>query len=123
MIGSRLKQERERLGYTQPAFAEFAGAKRRTLIDWEKGVSSPTAVQLSGLARAGADVLYILTGDRRLASTVQEPTPWLLNDRQAALLGHYRKLSEADKQALERIAAALAQLAKVNAADGGSGVD
>lgn len=123
MIGIRLKQERERLGYTQPVFAEFAGAKRRTLIDWEKGVSSPTAVQLAGLARAGADVLFILTGHRRLATMVQEPTPWLLNDRQTALLGHYRILSEVDKLALERIAAALAQLAKAGASEAGGEAD
>ncbi len=64
MIGERLREERERLELTQPAFAEAAGAKKRTLIDWEKGVSSPTAVQLSALSEIGADVLYILTGQR-----------------------------------------------------------
>lgn len=62
MIGERLKEERERLGLTQPAFAELAGAKKRTLIDWEKGVSSPTSVQLAALSTQRVDVLYILTG-------------------------------------------------------------
>ncbi len=64
MIGERLKEERERLDMTQPAFAEAAGAKKRTLIDWEKGVSSPTAVQLASLASVGVDVLYVITGQR-----------------------------------------------------------
>lgn len=62
MIGTRLKEERERLGLSQPQFAELAGAAKRTLIDWEKGVSSPTAVQLSALAKAGVDAEYVLTG-------------------------------------------------------------
>lgn len=62
MINTRLKEEREKLGLNQDDFSALAGAKRRTLVDWEKGVSSPTAVQLSKLAEAGADTQYILTG-------------------------------------------------------------
>jgi len=73
MLGARLKEERERLGLTQPAFAELAGAKKRTLIDWEGGVSSPTAVQLSALATHGVDVLYILTGQRN--PNLDDPRP------------------------------------------------
>lgn len=65
LIADRLREERERLALTQEVFADAAGAKRRTLIDWEKGVSSPTAVQLSALAKIGADVQYILTGKRQ----------------------------------------------------------
>ncbi|QDF95174.1 hypothetical protein CJ010_00710 [Azoarcus sp. DD4] len=64
MLGDRLREERERLGLTQDAFSALAGGKRRTLIDWEKGVSSPTAVQLSALSKAGVDVLYVVTGNR-----------------------------------------------------------
>jgi transcriptional regulator with XRE-family HTH domain len=66
MIGERLKSERDRLGLTQPVFGEVAGAKKRTVIDWEKDVSSPTAVQLSALAAAGVDVQFVLTGIRSL---------------------------------------------------------
>jgi len=73
MLGARLKEERERLGLTQPAFAELAGAKKRTLIDWEGGVSSPTAVQLAALATHGVDVLYILTGQRN--PNLDDPRP------------------------------------------------
>lgn len=64
MIGERLREERERLKLTQPVFADAAGAKKRTLIDWEQGISSPTAVQLSGLGKIGVDVLYVVTGTR-----------------------------------------------------------
>lgn len=68
MIGMRLKEERQRLGFTQPDFAKVADASKRTLIDWEKGVSAPNGFQLSALALIGADVQYIITGQR--SSTV-----------------------------------------------------
>lgn len=71
MIGTRLKAERERLGMTQPVFAEAANAKKRTLIDWEKEVSSPTAAQLSALAVIGVDVLYVITGQRVQPSPIE----------------------------------------------------
>ena len=62
MLGIRIKDERERLGLTQPEFAEIAGAKKRTVIDWQNGVSSPTAIQLAALAAAGVDIAYVITG-------------------------------------------------------------
>lgn len=66
MIGSRLREERERLALNQDSFAELAGAKRRTLVDWEKGVSSPTAIQLNALSNAGVDVQYVVVGVRSM---------------------------------------------------------
>jgi len=47
---------------TQPEFAAAAGAAKRTLIEWEKGATAPTAVQLSALGIVGVDLLYVLTG-------------------------------------------------------------
>lgn len=97
MIGNRLREERERLGLTQPVFAELAGAKKRTLIDWEKDVSSPTAVQLAQLAAAGADVLYILTGQR------SQPVPPAqeLPRQEQEWLALYRNSSEEVRAALK----------------------
>ncbi|ATG73658.1 hypothetical protein AN401_07140 [Zobellella denitrificans] len=68
MLGDRLKEERERIGLTQPVFAELAGVKKRTVIDWEKGVSSPTALQLEALSKVGLDAQYVVTGARSVAS-------------------------------------------------------
>lgn len=102
MIGERLKEERERLGYTQPAFAENAGAKKRTLIDWEKNVSSPTAVQLSALTSIGVDVMYVLTGQR----TNME---YSLNRREEALLDNYRHCVAEDQNAIYRVALSAAK--------------
>ncbi|MDK1288513.1 helix-turn-helix domain-containing protein [Pseudoalteromonas umbrosa] len=73
MIGSRLKEERERLGIKQDDFAALASAKRRTLVDWEKGVTSPTAVQLAQLAEVGVDIQYVLIG-KKTASTYSDQT-------------------------------------------------
>lgn len=64
MIGKWLKEERERLGFSQTEFAVFAGITRRPYAEWEVGRTSPTAAQLAALAAAGADVLYIVTGER-----------------------------------------------------------
>lgn len=61
-IGKRLKEERERLGFTVVAFAEAAGAKKHTVIDWQNDVSSPPAARLARLAACGVDVMYVLTG-------------------------------------------------------------
>jgi|GEM_PF-4216827 len=61
----------------QPDFAKLAGTTKKTLIEWEAGRTSPTAVQLAGLSSsADVDVLYILTGNR---------TPEQLMKRSAAL--------------------------------------
>lgn len=94
MIGNRLREERERLGLTQPVFAELAGAKKRTLIDWEKDVSSPTAVQLAQLAAAGADVLYILTGGRE----GPPPAP-ALSAEEETMLAYFRDASKEVRRA------------------------
>lgn len=72
MIGLRIKEERERLGFTQQAFAELIGVAKRTFIDWEKDRTSPTAVQLSALFNAGVDVLYVVTGQRMLPAMPSE---------------------------------------------------
>lgn len=66
-ISDRLKEERQRLGLSQTAFAAIAGVTKSAQIKWESGSSSaPTAPALAAFAEAGADVLYILTGRRTL---------------------------------------------------------
>ncbi|MBW7656235.1 helix-turn-helix domain-containing protein [Hydrogenophilus thermoluteolus] len=63
-IGARLKEERERLGLSQTAFAESCGLKKLAQINYEKGERMPDAEYLARASRLGADVLYILTGRR-----------------------------------------------------------
>ncbi|CAM4093455.1 XRE family transcriptional regulator [Acinetobacter pragensis] len=63
-IGQRLREERERLGYTQPAFAELAGTTKKSQIDYEKDLTQPKAGYLASIAEAGADINYIVTGNK-----------------------------------------------------------
>lgn len=63
-IGQRLREERERLGYTQPAFAELASTTKKSQIDYEKDLTQPKAGYLASIAEAGADINYIVTGNK-----------------------------------------------------------
>jgi len=85
MLCMRLKEERQRLGLTQPDFAKVADASKRTLIDWEKGVSAPNGFQLSALASIGVDVQYIITGQRSANSLSSDEAFVLAKIRQATL--------------------------------------
>lgn len=60
-IGERLKEERERLGLSQPALIQ---GHPRSQVRYEKGERSPDATYLARVADAGADVGYIVTGKR-----------------------------------------------------------
>lgn len=63
-IGERLKEERERLGLSQPAFAALGGAGKHSQINYEANRRSPDGEYLSAVAKHGVDVLYVLTGQR-----------------------------------------------------------
>ena len=94
-LHERFKAERERLGFTQPAVAALAEVGKTTVINWEKGTSSPTASQLQALAKFGFDVLFVVTGEP--AGGVP-PAPSLSPD-EATLLDHYRQASAEVKRA------------------------
>lgn len=109
MIGLRIKEERERLALTQQGLADAIEIAKRTLIDWEKGRTSPNAVQLSALSALGIDVLYIVTGMRN-ASLPTVTTESSLTKRQSALLDNYENTDEAGKKKIiEATAAEVAQ--------------
>lgn len=61
-IGERLREERERLGYSQIDFAGLAGVGRGSQANYEKGERSPDANYLAAVAEVGADIAYIVTG-------------------------------------------------------------
>jgi transcriptional regulator with XRE-family HTH domain len=64
MYYKRMKEERKRIGGSQENFAAQAGVSRRAYASWESGDTSPTAVHLANLAVSGADIQYIVTGER-----------------------------------------------------------
>lgn len=63
-ISQRLKEQRNLLSLNQTDFAAIGGVTKKTQMIYEKGTTSPTGVYLSAIAAAGADVNYILTGNK-----------------------------------------------------------
>ena len=71
----RLREERQRLGISQTAFAELAGVQKRAQINYESGERSPDAAYLAAIAAEGVDVLYLLTGTPAAKAKVAVVTP------------------------------------------------
>lgn len=99
-IGARLREERERLGLTQPDFAQKVGVGKGAQINYEQNRRVPDAAYLALAAQMGADALYILTGER------SRP---VLSVRESALLDNYRNSPAEGKDAIEKTASALAK--------------
>lgn len=70
-IASRLKEERLRLGLTQPDVAGLCDASKRAVIEWEKQTPIPSD-RLAILESAGFDTHYVLTGERLRSSVNRE---------------------------------------------------
>lgn len=60
--GDRLREERARLGLSQPAFAALGGVRKNAQIKYESGERQPDSTYLSAIAANGVDVGYVLTG-------------------------------------------------------------
>lgn len=63
-IGERLREEREHLGFSQTAFGAIGGVQKQAQLKYEKGERFPGADYLAAIAKAGADVQFIVTGER-----------------------------------------------------------
>lgn len=69
-IGGRLREERDRLGYTQTELADICGVKMRAQRNYEKDERHPDAEYLAAFSEAGGDVAYVITGQPMLAGTL-----------------------------------------------------
>ena len=72
-ICDRLREVREALGLSQQALAERCGITARSQRNYESGERLPDAAYLAAIAAAGADVLYILTGQRAGGASAPPP--------------------------------------------------
>lgn len=99
-ISNRLREERKRLGLNQTQLAEFGGVQLGSQSNYEKGERSPTVEYLKGIATAGADILYIVTGQRQHPNT--------LNAEYTQLIDQYRKVKPKDQAAISCLLASLA---------------
>ena len=89
-IGDRLKEERERLRMTQESFSVAGGAGKRAYIRYEQGERLPDAGFLAAISASGADVLYIVTGQRNERA---------LSSDEQTLIGYYREAPPAVRRA------------------------
>jgi transcriptional regulator with XRE-family HTH domain len=103
LIASRLKEERERLGFNQIDFAKVSGIGRRSQYNYETGERMPDALYLAAIAAAGADVNYILTGHRAHLITDEKPG-YTLRPDQKALLDNMEHCPKEDQDAIKRMA-------------------
>ena len=85
---ARLAEERAKIWETQQQAADFFGVSRVTWGQCERGNATPSGDVLAGLAQQGADVLYILTG-QRAGGAAPAPAPALAPDEEI-LLDNYR---------------------------------
>lgn len=82
--GARLRDERQRTGLSQTAFAELAGASKRAQIRYEQG-EPPDADYLSAIAAVGCDVLFVVTGRREKAAPTKEQPVQFTDERRLRL--------------------------------------
>lgn len=95
-IAARIKEERERLGFSQSQFGAFVEVSKKTQIRWEQEEGAfPDIAQLSVWGGLGLDMLYVLTGERSNAATSQHLPP----DEQL-LLEAYRGLTATARKTL-----------------------
>jgi len=89
-VGQRLKEERKRLGFTQSALAVIGQTTRKSQIDYENDTTQPKSGYLAAIARLGADVQYIITGQKN---------PTALSADEEELIAHFRAAPLAVKAA------------------------
>lgn len=107
-IGLRLKDERDRLGYSQETLGTRIGTTGRTIKKYEANETSPRATELLQLSSLGFDVLYIVTGEKIPLGVAQAPTPYTAAARVAAFIAGLR-LSDDDAAILKVMAERLAR--------------
>ena len=110
-ISDRIREERQRLGLSQEQLGAIAGVRKQAQLTYEKGDRHPDTLYLAAIAETGADVLYILTGQRAggaAAAPVAEPTQQL-SRRALAVAQNYEATSEEGKKIIEAAAFAAAQ--------------
>ena len=108
--GSRMREERNRLGLSQQRIADAAGIRREMWAKYESG-AEPGANVLAAIANIGVDVLYVITGQR---GTQQGNTS--LKPDEAALLDNYRASPPDQQRLLSATSAAFAQRPKKKSA-------
>lgn len=107
-LGERLKEERNRLGFSQTEFAEMVGASYKSQLRWEKDESAPGADALGVWAGVGLDVLYVVMGQRTTSSSIQPDIPKLSPEKQE-LLDAFDGMTTEQRRAILEVGKVLVQ--------------
>lgn len=108
-INERLRAERTRIGLSLNALAARAAVSKGTQIKYESGETAPNAVYLAVMHELGADVQYLVTGERSQGV-------YSLAASESLLLDAVAVMSEQSQAALLLIAGALAEKDRVRVA-------
>ncbi|WP_311968570.1 helix-turn-helix transcriptional regulator [Pseudomonas baltica] len=99
-LGERLREERERLSLNQEQMADSGGVKRNSQGNYERGRQNPDTAYLLAIAAIGADIHYVLFGERNLGAGD-------LSSDESKILETYRALTPGDKFMVTRMATSL----------------
>ncbi|MFZ5884565.1 MAG: helix-turn-helix domain-containing protein [Chloroflexota bacterium] len=67
-MNARIKAWRHALGLTQDEFARKAGMSKASLVGYEVGQRKPGSEALAAIARTGANMTWLLTGEGEMVS-------------------------------------------------------
>ncbi|MDW5416811.1 helix-turn-helix transcriptional regulator [Iodobacter sp. CM08] len=104
-VSERLKEERKRLGLSQEMAANALGISVDSLYGYEKNKTNPPVSVLLPFSDLGADVLYIVTGQRSSAS---------LPEPEQQLITAFRSASAEGQSAILTTATALSGAAPIS---------
>lgn len=96
-LGSRLREERLRLGLSQTAFAVLAGVAVNAQSLYEKDKRIPKSNYIEAVARAGVDIHYLLLNER------VPPNPHGMSDDECLAIKSYRRMDNASQQAIQQL--------------------
>jgi len=72
-VGERMRIERMRLGVTQAELATKLGIRQQTIVQYEKGTTSPTLQFLYKLQTCGFNLQYLLYGRQHVPKPTDFP--------------------------------------------------
>lgn len=107
MVCDRLKNERKRLGMTQPDLAKICSVSVQTVVRWEKEVNSIPTDKLVLLAGCGFDICFILLDTNKIGDLSH------LDAREKSLLDNYRHSSDKNKTLLLDMAEIFSTVSKL----------
>lgn len=97
-LGARLREERQKTGFSQTDFADLANASLQSQTRYETGQTLPKLDYLFALAKHGVDVTFIMTGKR--SNDAMSPNEQIL-------LGYFNKLTPQNQQIVIGMTSAL----------------